>query len=148
MHLRPIEIDKLHALAAKGASATEIRVVIQVMRNRRAGKPNAPHVKNIRIAMQGATYKKARKETRGRPKALTPRKVKALLKARKELLAEANKEHEVTYTKNKKRARITVSSSVVSRRFKERGYQARPQRKKPNRKPETKAFRVAVLSAP
>ena len=74
MHLRPKEIGKLHALAAKGASSTEIRVVIQAMRNRLPGKPNAPRVKNIRIAMHGGAYKKARKETRGRKKALRPRR--------------------------------------------------------------------------
>ena len=144
MHLRPVELDAIQSLSAKGKNPAEVQEHIQKMRNNLRGKPDAPHVNNIRRVMKGLTYKQARKETRGRPRVVKAKKLAALFKARRELLRKAKKESEVTHTMIKKRARVKASNSVISRRFSEQGVKARPLRKKPNRKLETKRERVAL----
>ena len=115
---------------------------LDVARKRHGEK--APHLTKVRNVLKGQTYKRGRKETRGRPLVLTPRKLRRLLKKRKELIKKAAGEEEVTYKKIKKSARVNVSTPVISNAFKKMGIQFRPMRLKPQRTKETMKARVEI----
>ena len=123
-------------------SENEIFKALDAARQRRG--ESAPHLTKIRKVLKGQTYKKGKKESRGRPLLLTPPKLRRLLKKRKALIKKAAGEHEVTYTKIKKSARVNVSKSTVSRAFKKKGIQFRPMRLKPQRTKETMKARMAI----
>ena len=108
-------------MKAKGKTPLQIRNTLQQFRKRRAKPVDAPHITNIRKALKGATYRRGRKETRGRPNALTSENVKTMLAKRGQLVRKAKGEEEVTYEKIKRKARVKVSDATISRAFKKRG---------------------------
>ena len=138
-HLTLAELDTVTKMAAKGRLPREVRTVIE--RGRKRKSIDTPTVDNIRLAMQGKTHRRGTVETRGRKPILTPKKVRSLEKARKDLQKQA-KGKEVPMNRIVRRARIKVDESTARKALaKVRGVKWRPCREKPQRSPEQCAVR-------
>ena len=85
------ELDLMHQLHAQGASAAEIQRQVAAQRRPRGG----PDLTSVRRALRGRTFKRAKVETRGRPRSLTHINLRALNTARKRLIKKADGEYEV-----------------------------------------------------
>ena len=96
----------------------------------------APHINYLRKALKGISYKRGRKETRGRKKIYSKRWVKKLNATRKRLIKEAKNEREVGWQDVRKKARAPSGHrSTMKRSFEREGIPvaARRPRQKPDR---------------
>ena len=75
-HLKPLELDFIHGLAAQGKTPKEIHEKL-VARRSRAGLL-APSMCNLRLALKGRSYKRSAVETRGRKQIVGKRGVAAM----------------------------------------------------------------------
>ena len=68
-HLTPAELDFIFGLASQGKPPAEVHAAL----SRKRGRPGvqAPTLKRLRGALRGTTYRRSRKETRGRKRKLT-----------------------------------------------------------------------------
>jgi len=141
-HMTERELDYIQKMSGAGQTPQEIQKAIGKMRARRAEPVAAPDIKRIRAAMAGASFKRSRVETRGRPKVLSNAQVKRLIRKKNHLQRKHKTGIEITLGLIKGTARVRASESTVSRRFKEKKVRWRKCREKPVRTKETKAARV------
>jgi len=86
-HLTPTELDPIHSLEAAGRDPAGIHQALSAQRARK--KIVAPHITNARKALKGNTYKRGRKETRGRRVKYSKKMVLRMDTARKDLVDES-----------------------------------------------------------
>ena len=97
---------------------------------------------NIRRAMQGKSHRRGVQETRGRKTKTSPKKFRALQRARKYLQKKAGGKKEVPMPKILRRARVKVDPSTARKAFKKyEGVKWRPGREKPQRTKEQRLDR-------
>ena len=117
-------------------TAIEIHALLTMQRRKDKVQPLA--VRAVRKALRGATHHHGRVETRGRKRKVTPRGIAALDKARKRLQEKADGEHEVTWQKVIKTARVkAVHRTTASRRMNQAGINVKWRR--PREKPQLTA---------
>ena len=75
-HFTEAELDLMQQLKADNMAPTEIYKRLQ--RDRRRRRQIGPDLSTVRRALAGATFKRARVETRGGRKTLSPRNLRAL----------------------------------------------------------------------
>ena len=138
-HLSLEELDKVQKLTHQGLAPQDIQANLAKSRGKQGIA--APTVNNVRRAMQGKTYKRGAVETRGRKKLMTPKRVRAVDVARKELQKEHKNSREVTMPMILRRARVKVDCTTASRALKEQGVQWRSSREKATRTPEQELAR-------
>ena len=146
-HLTLAEKDFLRGLLGQGHAPVTIYQRF-VAKRARQGVP-APTLGNLRRALKGVTYKQGMSETRGRKKVLTRAKVRAMNKARKELIATAKGQREVHWADVMRKARVRgVDPTTAARALKAMvpGLQWRSPRQKPALSNEHKAERRAVCA--
>jgi hypothetical protein len=100
-------------MAANGSTVREIWEKLQKMRARK--EERVPTLNNVRRAIKGLTHKRGVKETRGRKKKMTAVNIRAVNKARLELQKQSGGEYEVTLGDIKRKTRIRVDRSTISR---------------------------------
>ena len=110
-HLDSKELDVVSAMAGGGKTAADTHRAIARLRARRG--ESAPTVDNIRKAMRNKSYKRSGAETRGRKRKITPVKLRALDKVRKDLQKECDGRAEITLSKIQKPARLKAHPSTV-----------------------------------
>ena len=143
-HLSPKELDFISGLEKQGKTPIEIHTIFARQRERRGLR--APHISRFRQALRGTTYKRSRKETRGRKRKYSSQWVKKMNATRKLLLKKAKGEREVRWADVQKASRASKAHrSTVLKSFRREGLdvQARPPRAKPLRTPVQAAARVA-----
>ena len=108
---------------------------------------DCPDAASVRRALEGKTFRPGIVETRGRPRALTPRNLRALDQARKRLIAKADGEYEVHWDDIIKAARVpNVDRTTAAKAMKAAGYdvQWRTPRLKPARGTADDAQRAEI----
>ena len=108
-HLTPAELDSIASLSSRGKSPQEAHAKIQRGRMRRG--VDTPTVNNVRLAMQGKTHRRGAQERRGRKLKITPKKFRAMQRARKDLQKSAAGAREVPMAAILRRARVKVDPS-------------------------------------
>lgn len=142
-HLSPAELDFIYAQDQKGKTPGQIR---ELLATRRARQNIAcPHLTNFRKAIKGLTFKRGRKETRGRKAKYSKKWVKTMDAVRKQLLKKAKTEREIRWRDVVKSARAPRGHrTTVLRSFRRDGIKvaARKPREKPQRTPVHERERV------
>ena len=106
---------------AQGVTAVRIHRDLFEARSRKGGC--GPDLTSVRRALKGSTFKRSKVETRGRKRALTNVNLKALDKARKRLIKEADSQYEVHWVDVIKAARVPdVHRSTAARTLNNAGY--------------------------
>ena len=144
-HFSDADLDRVHGWSSNGMTPVEIHNTLQ-MERRRANEP-VPNLTTVRRAIKGSTFKRSRKETRGRPRRLTKANVCALDRARKKLIGKAEGEHEVHWEDIIKAARVPhVDRTTAAKNMKDAGFdiQWRTPRLKPMRGEVDEADRKRV----
>ena len=143
-HLTPAELDFIHAQAASGKQPIDVHRALASRRARRG--VSAPTLSRFRKALRGLTYKRSRKETRGRKPKLTRQNVLKMNTTRKALIKKAEGQREVRWEDVRRASRVQhVHRSTLQRSFQREGLpvKARSPRLKPGRTPAQAAERVA-----
>ena len=83
-HLTPAELDFIFGLASQGKPAAEVHAAVS--RKRGCLWVQAPTLKRLRGALRGTTYRRSRKETRGRKRKLARSAVFNMTATRKRLI--------------------------------------------------------------
>ena len=133
-HFSPKELDSIHAWKADKISAADIHRRLQAARRKRG--ESGPRATSVERAFQGATFRRARVEARGRKAMLTPHNLRALDAARKRLVPKAKCDYEVHWDDVIRAARVPpVHRTTAARALKEAGYDIewRPPHLKPDR---------------
>jgi hypothetical protein len=115
---------------------TPVEIHTKLQMERRRSNKHVPNLTTVRRAIKGSTFKRSRKETRGRPRRLTKANVSALDRTRKKLIGKAAGEHEVHWGDIIKAARVPdVERTTAAKNMKEAGFdiQWRTPRLKPMR---------------
>ena len=119
-HLSDAELDFIAAKRLAGKSAVQIHALLS-SRRARAGV-DAPHLTNVRRALKGKTYKRSRKETRGRKATYSRKVVLALDRARKDLIKKTKNNREVRWQDVRKKAKAPEGHrSTLKRAFNREG---------------------------
>ena len=132
----------MRSLKTKGFTPVEIHRQLQGARRRR--RQSGPDLTSVRRALKGATFKRARVETRGGRRILSARNVRSLDAARKRLIDEAKGEKEVHWDDVIEAARVRkVNRTTAAKSMRRAGYDIkwRAPRLKPERTPEEDARR-------
>lgn len=134
------EMDYIHDRANKGDVPIEIH---EKLSKRRARKNIAsPNLTNVRKALKGKTYQRAKVETRGRKRVLTKKQVLKVNSTRKKLITEAKGEREICWKEVIRKSRVPkVSAQTASRNLIENGISVK------FRRPRTKPLRDACAEA-
>lgn len=103
-HLTPKEIDTMFAWKSAGFDPMTIHAKLSRIRRRK--RQQAPSLSSVRRALKSSTFKRGASETRGRKQKLSMRNLKALEKARVELIKKADGLHEVHWDDIMKKARV------------------------------------------
>ena len=103
-HLTPAELDFIHAQDKKGQTPVSIHKMLFAKRPKK--NLEAPHLTNVRRALKGNTYKRSRKETRGRKKLYSRKMVLKMDKAREQLTKKIANNREVLWRDVRKAARV------------------------------------------
>ena len=120
-HFSDGELDSMHSLKAKGFTPVEIHRQLQGARRRR--RQSGPDLTSVRRALKGATFKRARVETRGGRRILSARNVRSLDAARKRLIDEAKGEKEVHWDDVIEAARVPkVDRTTAAKSMRRAGY--------------------------
>ena len=133
-HLKPEELDYIHGLEQRGKSPLECHRLLSSKRGRQGVA--APCLKRFRQALRGLTYKRAKKETRGRKPKLTRKAVIKMNTCRKKLIKSVRGEREVRWDDVRKSSRAPKAHrTTLLRSFKREGIpvEARRPRLKPDR---------------
>ena len=144
-HLDAQEQDLVYGLFQKGKTTNEILARITAKRERQG--QDAPKLQAITRAVRGRTYKRGRKETRGRKAKWSTANVRKVNSVRKRLLKKAKGEGEVHWKDVIKKARVPTTDASTARRSLERAgisVQARRPREKPIRDDDVKEERVVI----
>ena len=147
-HLTPAELDFIHSLETAGRDPAGIHQALSAQRARK--KIAAPHITNVRKALKGNTYKRGRKETRGRRAKYSKKMVLRMDKARKDLAKKVSSGREVLWRDIRKAARVPDGHrSTLKNAFAREGINvaARRPREKPRRTPEHIKERFAFAKA-
>ena len=142
-HLSPVELDFVFGLAAQKKTPAEVHAAL-VRRRSRQGL-EAPTLKRFRSVLRGTTYRRSRKETRGRKQKLTGKAVRKLNTIRKRLIKKADGQREVRWQDVRKAARVPkMHRTTLKRSFHREGIQveARRPRLKPKRTPSQVKARI------
>ena len=110
-HLSAEELDFIQAKEQAGKTPVQIHQMLATRRARR--KIAAPDLTNLRRAMKGLTYKRGRKETRGRKLKYSKTWVPALNKVRKDLLKKTRSEREVRWSDVLRKARAPKATASM-----------------------------------
>ena len=110
-HLTATELGFIQRQGAAGKSVAEIHAFLVRLRARHGDL--APTSNSVRRALKGWTRRRGNQETRGRTKAISSVKLKALDKARKDLQTETDGCQEVTLKMIRRRARVQAHPSTV-----------------------------------
>ena len=142
-HLSPRELDLIHGWQKQGKTPIEVHGLLA----RRRARQNvaAPCLPRLRQALRGLTYKRSRKETRGRKKTYSKQWVLKMNAKRKALIKKAKGQREVRWEDVRKGARAPKSHrSTLVRSFRREGLpvEARPPRLKPSRTAQQAKQRV------
>ena len=123
-HITPEELDNMFAWKADGYDTATIHEKLTAARRRR--RQSAPDVTTVRRALKAKTFKRGKKETRGRKKKLSDRNVKALEKSRVDLIKKADGQHEVHWDRIIKKARVpAVHRTTAAKAMTASGYQVK-----------------------
>ena len=144
-HLQPNEIDLVLKLSAQAKSTSEIHDRIAKQRQRR--NIPEPSFGAIRRAVKGRTFRRGAQETRGRKREWSTANINTANATRKNLIAKAGGEEEVTWSQVIAKARVPyVDPTTAARSFQRAGIPvaARPPRQKPMRTQDHKDARVKV----
>ena len=144
-HFSGGELDLMHKLKGQGLAVNDIHRHLCTVRSRRG--MGCPDVTSVRRALKGKTFKRGTVETRGGPRALTLRNLRALDQARKRLIAKADGEYEVHWDDIIKAARVPkVDRTTAAKAMKAAGYDAqwRTPRLKPARGTADDAQRAEI----
>ena len=142
-HLTPAELDFIFGLASQGEPPAEVHAALSRKRGRQGVQ--APTLKRLRGALRGTTYRRSRKETRGRKRKLTRSAVLKMNATRKRLIKKADKQREVRWEDIRKASRAPrMHRSTLKRSFKREGIPvaARSPRLKPKWTAEQAKARV------
>ena len=142
-HLTARELDFIMAQDALGKRPIEVHRSLTSMRARRGVA--APTLPRFRQALRGITYKRSRKETRGRKRKFTRKAILMMNTTRKRLIKQADGQREVRWEDLRKASRSPkVHRVTLQRSFKREGLpvQARSPRTKPGRTQEQATARV------
>jgi len=144
-HLTTQELDFVHKLSNKGKAPVQIHEQLTARRTKRG--VDTPTVGNLRRVLKGVTYKRGRKETRGRKHAWTKKNAVKVNVIRKQLIKKAGGEKEVTWDKVIRMARVPkVHASTAARALDDAGIPVawRPPREKPLRTEEHEKERLRI----
>ena len=144
-HFTPAELDKAH----QWSNLTDSEVLTRIAKSRERGGVDPPGLSAVQRARAGRTFRRGRKETRGRKKKLTIKHVRKLNTARKDLIKQAKGQREVHWNDIIKKARVpTVDPTTAARAMRAAGIDvsARKPREKPMRKPEHEQLRKEICS--
>lgn len=133
----------MFGLERKGMKAVDIHNALSHKRARRGMA--SPTLHRFRKALRGLTYRRSRKETRGRKLKFTRRAVLKMNSKRKSLIKKAKKEREVRWEDVRKASRVPKAHrSTLKRSFNREGIpvKARPPRLKPARSAKQAKARV------
>ena len=142
-HLTLVELDFMQTLEDQGKEPMQIHAALKRRRDRQG--IDTPCLSRFRQALRGLTYKRGRKETRGRKVKYSRRWVNKLNTTRKHLLKKAQGEREVRWDDVRRAARApTGDRRTVARSFRREGIlvAARRPRLKPARTKEQAQARV------
>ena len=146
-HMTDRELDQVTQWASQGLGTADILDRLTTARKRR--KEHPPTAKTVRRAMTGVTFRRGKKETRGRKKKLSPKNLRQLNSKRKELIRKAKGEREVHWDEIIAKARVPkVDATTAVRSLRGVGVDvaARKPREKPMRKPEHEASREQICT--
>ena len=130
-HFSHSELDQMAAWRAAGKTPIEIHT--KMCAQRRRCNEVEPCLTAIRRALKGITHKRSRLETRGRPKVLTARNLKAVDAARKRLIAKMDSTQEVHWSDLLRASRVPkVDPTTLAKNMRAAGYDVkwRPPRMK------------------
>jgi hypothetical protein len=132
-HLSDKELDRALTLTNKGNTPIQVHEKLSASRELRDQK--GPSLETVRRALRGTTHKRGKKETRGRPAALTALQLQKLNQKRRQLIKKADNDEEVHLEDVMAAAGVDhVEACTVSRHFKDKlGVQWRAPREKPLR---------------
>ena len=103
-HLTPAELDFIHEQEALGKSPIELHRLL-TRRRARQGLA-APILARFRLALRGVSYKRSRKETRGRKPKISKAAVFKMNAVRKKLIKKAQGQREVRWEDIRKGRRV------------------------------------------
>ena len=132
-HLTATELDFTFDLEKKGMTGVAIHKALTRKRGR-CGLAT-PTLHRFRKVLRGVTYRRSRKETRGRKRKLTRKAVLQMNKVRRRLIKKVDKQREVIWEDVRKASRAPrVHRTTLLRSFKCEGLkvQARPPRAAPS----------------
>ena len=92
-HFSDAELDQVQVWRTQGISATDIHA--RLARARAPTGDHRPSLRAVQRALKGATFRRAKAETRGRKRSLSPANLRALDRARKRLIAKAGGDYEI-----------------------------------------------------
>jgi len=133
----------MQSLEQRGKTPMEIHNLVSLKRDRQG--VSTPCLKRIRHALRGLTYKRARKETRGRKPKLTRKAVLKMNACRKKMIKHVKGEREVRWDDVRKSSRAQKAHrTTLLRSFKREGIpvEARRPRLKPDRTAQQARDRV------
>ena len=142
-HLTSAELDFVFGLAAQKKTPAEVHAALTRRRGRQGVQ--TPTLKRFRNVLHGTTYRRSRKETRGRKQKLTRQAVRKLNTTRRCLIKKADGQREVSWEDVRKAARIPkMHRTTLKRSLNREGIQveARRPRLKPKRTPGQVKARV------
>ena len=103
-HFTAAELDQMHALRANGSTVLEVHA--RLAAGRRRSRRLGPSVTAVRRAIKGESFKRAARETRGRPRILSTTNLRTAERVRKQLIAKADGEAEVHWDDIIRKSRI------------------------------------------
>ena len=121
---------------------------MRLVKDRERLHRRGPDITTVRRCIKGHTFKRSQVETRGRKRILSERNLATMNQVRRDLLAKADGEHEVTWEQIIRKSRVPkVDASTVAKHMKKRfGVQARSPRLKPSRSSIDKASRKRLCN--
>ena len=132
-HFSDAELDLLQKWKSKGVMVADMHRRLQSAR--RCRREVGPNLTSVRHALKGATFKRARVETRGGRPILSAHSLKALDTARKRLITKAKSDYEIIWDDVIRAARVPkVDRRTVAKAMKRAGYDV--QWRRPRLKPE------------
>jgi hypothetical protein len=144
-HLTTAEQDKLLEWNKKGFTPIQTHAKLEAARERKGIEPH--NLTSVRKFLKGKTHRRARIETRGRGRTYTLANVRAMNKARKDLVKKTKGGKYISWDHIKKAARVPdADRTTVAKAFQEAGLAAafRNNREKPQRTKEHKAIRKKI----
>ena len=145
-HLEPRELDKIH----EWSHAVTGPEVLQRLQNERQRRGIAvPSLRTVQQAMAGTTFRRGRKEARGRKPKLTKQNARKLNTTRKTLIKAAKGEREVRWGEIIRKSRVpTVDPTTAVRALRKAGIDvaARKPREEPMRSREHEEERVRLCA--